>query len=137
MSRDHAVPDRAGHLHHLELATTDLERAVDFWGWLLAELGYEPKDDWEGGRSWVLDSAYVVVKRAENDEQPFDRRTAGLNHVAFHAESRDQVDELTAAVRERDDAGVLYDDQHPRAGGYYALYCESPDGVKVEIVGPE
>jgi hypothetical protein len=47
------------------------------------------------------------------------------------------VDEITEGVRERENAAVLYEDQHPFAGGYYALYCEDPEGVKVEVVGPE
>lgn len=70
-------------------------------------------------------------------DQPFDRRTPGLNHLAFHAASREQVDDLTAAVRERDDTTLLYEDQHPYAGGYYALYFEAPEGLKVEVVAPE
>ena len=45
-----------------------------------------------------------------------------MNHVAFHAASRDQVDTLTAGVRDRPDASLL---------------CEDPAGIKVEIVGPE
>jgi hypothetical protein len=47
------------------------------------------------------------------------------------------VDDITAGVRERDDAAVLYDDQHPFAGGYHALYCEDSESVKVEVVAPE
>jgi hypothetical protein len=47
------------------------------------------------------------------------------------------VDEITADVREREDATVLYEDRHPFAGGYYALYCEGPEGTKVEVVAPE
>ena len=42
-----------------------------------------------------------------------------------------------AGIRERDDATLLYEDRHPYAGGYYALYCEDPEGIKVEVVGPE
>lgn len=137
MSYDHADLEQAGNLHHVELCTSDLERSIDFWGWLLEELGYELKNEWENGRSWVEGSTYIVIKRATTSDIPFDRRAPGLNHIAFHASSRGQVDELTARVRERDDSTVLYDEQHPYAGGYYALYCENPDGVKVEIVGPE
>ncbi len=137
VSHTHGDPDRAGQLHHVELCTTDLERSSGFWGWLLGELGYEPKNEWEDGRSWVRGGTYLVLKRASNPERPFDRRASGLNHIAFHARSREQVDELTERVRERDDVAVLYDDQHPYAGGYYALYCEDPEGVKVEVVGPE
>ena len=137
MSYDHADPEQAGALHHVELCTSNLKQSIDFWGWLLGELGYEPKNEWENGRSWVKGSTYIVIKRATNSDLPFDRQASGLNHIAFHASSREQVDELTARVRERDDVTVLYDEQHPYAGGYYALYCENPDGVKVEIVGPE
>ncbi|WP_248518342.1 VOC family protein [Salinarchaeum laminariae] len=137
MDHDWADADRAGQLHHVELYASDLDASVAFWGWLLGELGYEAKNAWDGGRSWVNGPTYVVLVDAETDDQPFDRNAAGLNHLAFHAASREQVDEITAGVRERSDSSVLYDDQHPYAGGYYALYCEDPEGIKVEIVAPE
>ncbi|WP_290809908.1 VOC family protein [Halovivax sp.] len=136
---DHADPDHAGQLHHVELYASDFDASVDFWDWLLGELGYEPKNDWDGGRSWINGPTYVVLVEAESAhcEHPFDRRAPGLNHLAFHAPSRKQVDAITEGVRERDDAEVLYEDRHPYAGGYYALYCEDPEGIKVEVVGPE
>ncbi len=137
MGHDHAAPERAGQLHHVELSASDLERAVDFWNWWLGELGYEPKDDWNGGRSWHNGPTYVVLVQAEDTDHPFDRRAPGLDHLAFHARSRGQVNDLTAGIRQRSDATVLYEDQHPYAGGYYALYCEGPDEVKIELVGPE
>ncbi|GAA0231424.1 VOC family protein [Haladaptatus pallidirubidus] len=137
MNYSHGNLDCAGNLHHVELCTTNLEGSIGFWGWLLGELGYTPKNDWENGRSWIKEPTYIVVKQAVDSEHPFDREASGLNHLAFHASSREQVDELTTGIRERDDSTVLYEDQHPYAGGYYALYCEDPEGVKVEIVGPE
>lgn len=136
MSPDHADPDHAGQLHHLELYAADLDASVDFWDWLLSELGYDRKNDWEGGRSWRNGPTYVVLVGADNDEHPFDRQAPGLNHVAFHAGSREQVDSLTAGMRERSDASLLDEEQHPYAGGYYAPYCEDPAGIKVEVVGP-
>lgn len=137
MSYNHADPDQAGNLHHIELCTSNLERSIEFWEWLLGELDYKPKSEWENGCSWIKGSTYIVIKRATNSDLPFDRKAPGLDHIAFHGSSREQIDELTARVRERDDSTVLYDEKHPYAGGYYALYCENPDGVKVEIVGPE
>lgn len=137
MGYNHGDPEHAGHLHHVELCTSNLERSTDFWEWLLGKLGYESKSDWDEGRSWIKGPTYIVLKRATNSELPFDRQASGLNHLAFHASSREQVDKLTAGVRERDDSAVLYDEQHPYAGGYYALYCEDPEGIKVEVVGPE
>lgn len=134
---DHADPTHAGGIHHLELATADLSGAIDFWEWFLITLGYERKHDWEHGRSWINVPTYVVLKAADDPDHPFDRSAPGLDHVAFHAASRHQVDTLTDAVRDRTDATVLYEDRHPYAGGYYALYCEGPDDIKLEVVAPE
>lgn len=137
MPVDHADADHAGAIHHLELATSDLDRATPFWEWLLSALGYTRKNDWATGRSWIADPTYVVLVAAPNTDQPYDHTTPGLDHVAFHAPARATVDTLTDGVRQRSDATLLYDDQHPYAGGYYALYCRGPDGIKVEVVAPE
>lgn len=137
MTSHQDATDRAGQLHHVELCTADFEHVSQFWAWFLDALGYEPKDAWEGGRSWRNGPTYVVLKRATADDPGFDREAAGLNHLAFHARSREHVDVLTEAVREREDASVLYDDQHPYAGGYHALYFEGPEGLKLEVVAPE
>lgn len=137
MPHDHADPERAGQLHHVELNAADLDAAVDFWDWILGQLGYEQKDEWDGGRSWVNGPTYVVLVQADDPARSFERGSSGLNHLAFHASSRDLVDTITAGVRDREDASVLYEDRHPYAGGYYALYCEAPDGATVEVVGPE
>lgn len=137
MAPTHGNPAHAGGLHHVELYTGALEESLPFWEWLLGELGYEEKNDWDGGRSWIREPTYLVLVETEQGSPSFDRRAPGLNHLAFHAESREQVDTLTAAVRERDDATVLYEEDHPYAGGYYALYCEGPERLKVEVVAPE
>jgi catechol-2,3-dioxygenase len=137
MEFDHADTDHAGAIHHLELCASDLEVSLPFWDWLLGELGYEPKAEWDGGRSWINGPTYVVLVQANESGPSFDRRAAGLNHVAFHAASRGQVDDLARQLRDREDATLLYEDRHPFAGGYYALYCENLEGIKVEVVGPE
>ncbi|SDQ48063.1 VOC family protein [Natronobacterium texcoconense] len=137
MAPDHADPDSLGQLHHVELSVSDLEASIDFWEWWLTELGYEPKNEWDGGRSWINGPTYVGIVEATGDTPAFDGRAPGLNHLAFHADTRERVDYLTECVRTRTDSTVLYEDQHPYAGGYYALYCESPEGIKLEAIGPE
>jgi catechol 2,3-dioxygenase-like lactoylglutathione lyase family enzyme len=133
--------DTAGRLHHVELYASDLDASVRFWSWLLGELGYEPSQDFDGGRSWRLDPTYLVLVQAPDEyaAEEYHRRQPGLNHLAFHAGDRAQVDALAAGVRERDDATLLYPDDHPHAGGadHYALYCEDPERVKVEVVAPD
>ena len=53
MSVDQDDHPRAGTLHHVELCTSDLKRSIAFWEWLLFELEYELKAEWENGRSWI------------------------------------------------------------------------------------
>jgi catechol 2,3-dioxygenase-like lactoylglutathione lyase family enzyme len=57
----------------------------------------------------------------------------GLNHLAFHASSREQVDSVTQQLRERG-ARILYEDRHPHASGGHAVFFEDPDRIKVELV---
>jgi catechol 2,3-dioxygenase-like lactoylglutathione lyase family enzyme len=67
----------------------------------------------------------------------YHRKRVGLNHLAFHAGSREEVDALTAELRARGVA-ILYPERHPHAGGpdCRAVYFEDPDRIKVEVVAP-
>lgn len=126
--------DLHGHLHHVELYVADLQRSLEFWRWLLAELGYERYQAWDKGESWKLAETYIVfVQVAEPFHEPaYDRRGVGLNHLAFHVRGRADVDRLRRLVSERA-ARLLYDDRYP-ADDYYAIYFEDPDGIKIEVV---
>lgn len=126
-----------GRLHHVEINVSDLERSCAFWGWLLGELGYERFQDWDSGRSYRLGDTYLVFVQTEERfrDAPYHRCRTGLNHLAFHAESRVQVDAITEALRARG-VTVLYPERHPHAGGdeSYAVFFEDPDRIKVELV---
>lgn len=127
----------AGQLHHVELYVSDLRRSTEFWGWLLDRFGYSKVHAWEQGESWKLGHTYLVFVQTEPDhlEAGYHRKRTGLNHVALHAESREQVDELKAALLGRG-VNILYEGKHPdpAAKKMYALFFEDPDRIKVEVV---
>lgn len=91
-----------GCIHHIELYVSDLKKSVEFWGWLLKELGYKKFQQWETGQSWKLEKTYIVFVQAEERflDIPYHRCRVGLNHLAFHAESREQVDKLTNQLKD-------------------------------------
>jgi catechol 2,3-dioxygenase-like lactoylglutathione lyase family enzyme len=129
---------RAGMLHHVEIYVADLERSTAFWGWLLESFGYHLNQKWDSGRSWKLGDTYLVFVQAEKKylDIPYHRCRPGLNHLAFHARSRQHVVELTAELRRRG-VKILYEDKHPHAGGENdTVYFEDPDRMKVEVVAP-
>lgn len=132
-------PTRRGHLHHVELWVPDIDRATGSWGWLLGELGYEPFQDWPGGRSWALPPTYLVIEQSPAMLPGAHERTRpGMNHLAFHAGDREHVDRLTAEGSAHGWT-LMFPDRHPHAGGpqHYAAYLSDSDGYEVELVAEE
>lgn len=127
-------------LHHVEINTSNLEQSREFWGWLLIELGYQLYQEWDLGVSWKQGETYLVFVQTEERflGSPYHRRSTGLNHLAFHAASSNQVDEIVIELKKRG-IPILYEDKHPFAGGqnHYAAFFEDPDRIKVEIVAPD
>ena len=128
-----------GLIHHIEIYVSDINRTRHFWGWFLEELGYNSFQEWENGQSWKIDDTYIVFVQTEDRflNIPYHRCRVGLNHLAFHASSRKQVDEMTNKLKERG-ISIHYSKEHPFAGGdnHYAVYFEDPDRIKVELVAP-
>ncbi|MDC0772858.1 VOC family protein [Streptomyces sp. HD] len=126
-------------LHHIELWVPNLPRATREWGWLLTRLGYDPYQDWEHGRSWRSGATYLVVERSPAlSGTTHDRTRPGLNHLAFHAGAREELDAL-AAEAPAHGWTPLFADRHPYAGGprHYAAYLANADGFEVELVAVE
>ena len=126
-------------LHHIEIYVSDLERSVSFWTPFMERLGYEP-DRWSEGMNYVKEGqAYLCFLQAPQEHlgAGYHRRRVGLNHLAFEGRSRAHVDEMAAWVKAAGHT-VLYESAYPYASGpgYYALYCEDPDRIKVEVVAP-
>jgi catechol 2,3-dioxygenase-like lactoylglutathione lyase family enzyme len=126
-------------LHHVEIYVSNLEKSIEFWDWLLIKLGYETYQKWEQGISWKYNETYLVFVQTEQRflEIPYHRSRVGLNHLAFHAKSKEQVDSVTKELEEKG-ISILYKDRHPYAGGkdYYSVFFEDPDRIKVELVAP-
>lgn len=126
-------------LHHIEIYVSNLSKTIQFWSWFLQELGYKEYQKWESGVSWKYEDTYIVFVQAEERfmDIPYHRCRVGLNHLAFHAKSKAQVDEMTKKLQEKN-INILYLDKHPYAGGenYYAVYFEDPDRINVELVAP-
>lgn len=129
---------RTGLVHHIEIWVPNLDRATTSWGWLLETLGYRPFQDWKEGKSWKLADTYIVVEESPDGTGPHVRTSSGLNHLAFFAGSRSDVDTMTEAAASHG-WNLLFSDEHPHAGGpdHYASYLENRDGFEVELVADE
>lgn len=125
-----------GRLHHVELWVADHDRALASLGWILARLGYVRVDTWPSGSSWQGAGEYLVLESGPDVlAGPHERRSPGLNHLAFHAGGPDDVEPLTRQALENGFT-LLFADRHPHAGGpdHYAAYLEDADGFEIELV---
>lgn len=128
-------------MHHLELVVSSLADTCQFYDSLLVEhLGFQVYQEWSAGRSYRKDSFYLVFVQAAPHKKdfPYNRTHVGLNHLAFHAHSKAQVQQLHDFYQEHAPEKLLYEQDFPYAGGpeHFALYLEDPDRFKVEIVAP-
>jgi catechol 2,3-dioxygenase-like lactoylglutathione lyase family enzyme len=122
-----------GALHHVELYVSELPRARDFWGWLLERLGYVIHQEWEQGFSYRLGTTSLVFVQtpAHHLAAGYHRKRIGLNHLAFHAGSTDQLEELRRELEKRG-VNLLYSDTFRAPAD--TIYFEDPDRVKIELV---
>lgn len=134
-----AAPAPSGRLHHTELWVRDFAAAETSLGWLLERLGYRRAEGWDTGARWQGADSYIVIEAGPDVlDTDHERRRPGLNHLAFHAGSRADVDLLTRRAASHGWT-LLFADRHPHAGGqgHYAAYLENSEGFEVELVAED
>lgn len=125
-------------IHHVQIWVPDLGRAERSWGWLLDQLGFVLARTWETGRVWRKDGAGIAIEQSP-DMVPgmlYSRLRPGLNHIALHAPS---ADDLARLVAEGGAYGWtrLGGERHPFPPGTTTAFIEDADGFEVELVAPE
>src|SRR3954453_12715416 len=97
-------------IHHLDLVVSDLERSLAFYRDLLGPLGYVREGPIVGERGervvylgHVDEASAVGLRERQSDAHgvPYDRYAVGVHHIAFRAQSRRDVDERAAWLREQ------------------------------------
>jgi catechol 2,3-dioxygenase-like lactoylglutathione lyase family enzyme len=116
---------------HVKIGVRDRDASVGFYTSVLATLGIPPL--WENERGAQF-ANLVVSATAEVPSGPV--------HIAFVADSRDQVDAfhragLEAGGRDNGPPGVREQYSSEEGGRYYAAFLLDPDGNNVEAVRRE
>jgi len=98
--------------------------------------GYSICQSWASGNSWRLGSTYIVAEQSPAmSSREHERTLPGLNHLAFHAGSQEDLDVFVEESR-RHGWVQLFEDKYPHAGGpdHYAAYLVNTDGFEIELV---
>lgn len=124
------------HLTHIALWTNDLERLRDFYVRYFEGKSNEkyvnPK---KGFASYFVSfesgPALEIMSRKDISET-YGKEHIGLAHLAFHADTKAQVDEKIERFRR--DGYTIYGETRTSGDGYYEGVILDPDGNIVEIV---
>lgn len=127
-----------GTVNHLSLTVSDVGRSEAFYNAILGFMGYQQVEKTEQFIMWWSKDAGAFLISAANPDSPnkvHDRYSPGLHHLAFNADSREQVDNLYKLIL--DIGATVLDppaEYNQYAPGYYAVFFADPDGIKLELV---
>jgi len=127
---------RASALHHLAISGSDLGVSAAFYDAVLAIVGYTRTVTSERVCAWTGPDPEILLYRTleENADDRHATGQAGWHHAAFLAGSRDDVDAVHRLLVDSDSTILDAPAEYPRySDGYYAVYFEDPDGLKLEV----
>jgi len=121
--------------YHTSINVSDIE----FYKRLLDRLGFKIVAEYEHGfgASDGTVSVWVFHVHPDYRQHPFHRKALGLNHLAFRVGSKDAVDTFYNEYLLANKIPILYGGpaEYPEyEPGYYAVYFEDPDRLKLEVV---
>lgn len=133
-------------IDHLQITVKNLDAAEQFYDQLLPLLGFDPA---KKVKAHIAAHEFDVIeyshprlafaitspRQAFKNDEVHRRKPGSLHHLAFKAQSREQVDQFHAQLQLMQAnivcAPRLYPEYSP---DYYAVFFKDPDGIKYELV---
>lgn len=133
-------------IDHIHITVEDLDRAERFYDKLLPILGFDislkehdcvPEHEYrivEYHHS-CLSIGLVNQRSAYQGQRPSRRKAGALHHIAFHADSPEEVDALYSRIQALPAVIVHAPRVYPEyCPDYYAFFFKDSEGIEYEIV---
>jgi len=132
-----------GSISHIALAVSDLERSAAFYDRVFEVIGFKRVEVAESTqqamktrlKAWVGPGYSISIRPSKGEfaRRLHDRNAPGLNHMAFTAEDRSDVEKMYKLLKEIGATVLDAPAEYPYAPGYFAVYFTDPDGLKFEF----
>ena len=124
---------------HVGINLSHGAKSFQFWKELLLYLGFEFAEESDTHFDAKDGNSYLCINATgkEYRQHDFHRKQTGLNHIAFRVSSPEEVDTFVSGFLAPRGIEPLYGgaQAYPEyADGYYAVYFEDPDRIKIEVV---
>jgi glyoxylase I family protein len=131
-----------GSINHVALTASDFARSTAFYDKVLGYMGYVRGEVPESTQQlmktalvgWGSANGSVTLRPAKSTGAGHDRDRPGMNHLAFSAAHRPDVDRMYELLKEMGAQVLDAPAEYPYFPGYYAVYFTDPDGMKIEFV---
>lgn len=126
-------------LDHIILNVSNPKISLPFYKDFFKYLGYKIiRDDDEhiAARKNGTPDFWIVMTEEKYSSNKFHRKNTGVNHFAFHVESKEEVDRFSKKFLKPRGVKTLYGSPKPfpeYMPEYYAVFFEDPDRIKLEV----
>lgn len=127
-----------GSLKHIQINVSNPKEAIPFYKGLFEYFGY--KVIHETDNMVGLGNSDHSIWFLKTDEKlasiPYNRDANGLNHLAIHVESREDVDKFYKEFMGQKNIKAEFDTprERPEMGTYYQVMFLGPDNLALEVV---
>jgi catechol 2,3-dioxygenase-like lactoylglutathione lyase family enzyme len=128
-------------IDHVLINVTDLNRAVKFY---TENFGFKTSGQYEGAVVWMNFGQYEEkglyihdfgLYKVEQDLPEYRRNMAGLNHIALHYTSAEELEKAALEMGKRGVKILKGPGTHKEDNTRY-VYIEDPDKNVIELVAP-
>ena len=131
--------DMKATIGHIGINLSGSAKSFQFWKDLLTYLDFTITEETDSHFDARDGRSYLCINATEQNytKEGFHRKRAGLNHVAFAVSSPELVDEFVSDFLKPRSIQPLYGGAkiyNEYAEGYYAVYFEDLERIKIEIV---
>ncbi len=121
---------------HVEIYVSDYAKSIRFYDSVLSHIGWKRLVCQKSHTTFSDGIMKIVFCPTEEKylQHGYHRKRVGLNHLAFYADSKEQVDRLYQEVLKPQGIKCLYEGTPRGESDYYTVFFEDPDRIKVEVV---
>ncbi|NCN39852.1 hypothetical protein GW916_01250 [bacterium] len=123
-------------ISHVELYVSDYAKSVRFYDKVLGAVGWKRLVCRTDHTTFCDGESKIVICPVDDKFKGdgYHRKRVGLNHLAFYASSKEEVDHLYKNVLLPQNIPCLYEQKPTGEDDYYAIFFEDPDRIKIEVV---
>lgn len=123
-------------ISHIEINVINYSEAIKFYDIIFSFMGIKRVNCMKSWTAYTDGQSKIIICPTDDNfkSRGFHRKSAGLNHLAFYAESKKDVDNFYQNVLITHNIQTLYENGAFGNDDYYAVFFEGPDRLKLEFV---